>query len=184
MTPLRYSLPGDLEAAVTAGAAALRRGEAVIFPTETVYGVFFCEEGRERVYALKGRDFKKPCALHVGSREALRRALEGAPAGALDFAAERLPGPYTLLVPDGRGGKLGVRYPACPAYCALAEAAGRPVYGTSANLSGARSPMAFADTAPLWEGVAVAADGGALSGRSSEIWDFTAEPPLVIKREN
>ena len=61
-------------AAVEAAARALRDGELVVFPTETVYGLAARGDDPAAVIRLqeaKGRDSDKPLSLHLPDTEAL-----------------------------------------------------------------------------------------------------------------
>ena len=177
-----FELSKERETAIKAASEALRSGELVIFPTETVYGLFFSEKARESAYRLKGRPMDKPCAYHVGSFGSLY-----AITGPLDrerkvMMESRLPGPCTFLVDNGSGETVGVRYPDHPEACAFLEGAGVPVFGTSANKSGRKSPAAAEETRELWEEVSVVVDGGTVSGLASEVIDLRGEAPAVLRK--
>jgi len=169
------------EEAIVAAADALRSGLLAIFPTETVYGLFFTEKSRSDAYALKGRDPNKPCAYHVGSFETLF-SVAGEQSGEIrKTLREKLPGSYTFLLPKDDG-KVGVRYPSHKDVCEMLEKVGEPVFGTSANISGEAPPTVLSDTKALWEGVAVAVDGGSVRGVASEVVDLTGEKPETIRK--
>ena len=169
------------EEAICAAADALRSGRLAIFPTETVYGLFFTEKAKADAYALKGRDQGKPCAYHVGSFETLFSVAGEQSEGIRRTLKEKLPGSYTFLLPKD-GGKIGVRYPNHRDVCEMLEKVGEPVFGTSANISGEAPPMKIADTEALWEGVAVAVDGGNVRGVASEVVDLTGSEPRTIRK--
>src|SRR5262249_53526246 len=98
--PLRFDLShGDAEGARRAAAAALDRGELVVVPTETVYGLAAREDrpsGRERLDALKGGRIS-PYSLAVASPEMLRGRLLPPPRTARRIADRWWPGPVTQL---------------------------------------------------------------------------------------
>jgi L-threonylcarbamoyladenylate synthase len=95
---------GD-EAAIREAGSALARGELVVFPTETVYGVGANAASTQAVAALsqlKSRSPDKPFTLHLAGAEEAERY-----AGPLSPLARRLmrkawPGPLTLVLPDRR----------------------------------------------------------------------------------
>ena len=153
---------------------ALRRGDLVILPTETVYGLAADAANPGAVAAIfeaKGRPRFNPLIAHVTGRpEALRLA-------AFDQRAEALmeafwPGPLTLVAPIrdstsvcdlARAGldTVAVRAPAHPAARQVLQAFGRPVVAPSANRSGRPSPTTFADAvAETGASAAAALDGG------------------------
>jgi len=154
--------------------AALRDGQLVILPTETVYGLA-ADAGDPRavaaVYAAKGRPAFNPLIAHVADVEAARRI------AVFDGRAERLaaafwPGPLTLVLPVAdeaavcdlaRAGldTVAVRAPAHPVAHALLEAFGGPLVAPSANRSGRPSPTTLADALEETGAAAAAAlDGG------------------------
>ena len=81
--------------------AALKRGEAVIFPTETVYGLGVSVEAAaspEALYDLKERDRGKPVSWLVGGADDLDRYGAHVPDLARRLARAYWPGPLTLIV--------------------------------------------------------------------------------------
>ena len=148
---------------VERAAALLRQGRIVAFPTETVYGLGARADDAEAVEELrrvKGRPGGKPFAVLVPALEAARQH------GVFGRVAERLaaafwPGPLTLVVPDGRGGDIGLRCPDCEATLELLRLTGFPVAAPSANVSG-RPPATTADEViESFDGqIAAVLDGG------------------------
>jgi len=117
----------------------LRGGGIVAFPTETVYGLCVDpsnEEAVRRLYAVKGRDAEKGCAYLLGEAEDVERLTPCWPNAARRLARLFWPGPLTLVVPNGTGGRVGLRFSAVPVARALARQFGGPLLQTSANLSG------------------------------------------------
>lgn len=176
-----FELSKDREKAIQAASEAVRSGELVIFPTETVYGLFFSKEAQERAYRLKGREFSKKCAYHVGSVESIYALTGSLDKEKRELMEKKLPGPYTFLVRDESGETIGIRYPAHPEACAFLLRTALPVYGTSANRSGQKSPGNAKETRDLWDDVAVVVDGGDVSGLASEVIDLTGPEPKIIR---
>lgn len=188
---------------VEEAAAALLRGEAAVFPTDTVYGLGVAVEassGPQALFDLKGRDPGKPVAWLVGGLDDLARYGRDVPAGAFALARAFWPGPLTLVVnasdavpPAFRSaqGTIGLRMPACETALALVRGAGSPLATTSANLSGEPAPRTFDQVdgrlvaacaaAVRDKGTARAADGAAASGVASTVLDCTGERPVVIR---
>ena len=80
---------------------ALKRGELVVFPTETVFGLgadALQKEAVQAIYALKGRPSNNPLIFHVAS---LNEAMEWAifDDEAIKLASKCWPGPLTLVLP-------------------------------------------------------------------------------------
>ncbi|MEZ3163752.1 L-threonylcarbamoyladenylate synthase [Halorubrum sp. RMP-47] len=168
-----------------AAAAAVDRGDLVVYPTETVYGLgadALDAAAVERVFDLKGRDRSNPLSLGVASiDDALRytRPTERAVA----FARAFLPGPVTVVVergdrvPDaltaGRD-RVGIRVPDHDLARALVAETG-PLTATSANVSGTGSVTDPDDLGErVREGVAAVIDGGETPGTESTVVDPAA----------
>lgn len=166
----------DIEQALT----ALRRGEVVVIPTETSYGLgcrAYDTEAVQRVVRAKGRPAGKPLPVLLPSVEVLRQHDYETPLLAL---GERYwPGPLTLVVPAFPGlasdvtagtNMVGVRISPHPIARAIVEGLGEPMVATSANRSGepACSTAAACDQAGL-RGVAGIVDAGELPGGASTV---------------
>src|SRR5205823_1924459 len=95
----RWSAGGalwDVEQAV----AALRAGQPVLLPTDTVYGLCaspYREEPVARLYRLKGRPDSTPTALLCSDLEMLFECVPELRGRAGIYARALLPGPYTLV---------------------------------------------------------------------------------------
>ena len=128
---------------------ALAVGNAVIFPTDTVFGLGVSVSeapGPQLLYDLKHRDAGKPVAWLVEGPEALDVYGRDVPAYARRLAETFWPGGLTLVVRasdavpaafQSPAGTIGLRMPASEAALGLIRAAGCPLAVTSANLSGA-----------------------------------------------
>lgn len=128
---------------------ALAVGNAVIFPTDTVFGLGVSVDaaaGPQLLYELKHRDAGKPVAWLVEGPEALDVYGRDVPAYARRLAETFWPGGLTLVVRasdavpaafQSPAGTIGLRMPASEAVLGLIRAAGCPLAVTSANLSGA-----------------------------------------------
>ena len=159
---------------------ALRAGEVVILPTDTVYGIAALPEHTTRLADLKGRAREQPVALLAASVDALLEALPGLPA---DLLRALLPGEYTLVLADPRGGgTVGVRVPDLPEEARSVVAAVGVVAATSANEHGGPDPRAVADIpARIRAAVAAVVDAGPLPGMPSTVLDLTGAEPRVLR---
>ncbi|MFC3078926.1 L-threonylcarbamoyladenylate synthase [Phenylobacterium terrae] len=185
---------GGEGAAIARAAAALRAGDLVILPTETVYGLAADAANPDavaRLYEAKGRPSFNPLIAHVAGLEAAERV------AVFDGRARRLaqrfwPGPLTLVLPVRAPAKVSdlaragldtvaVRAPAHPIARALLAAFGGPVAAPSANRSGRPSPTTF-EAALEETGAAAAAalDGGPCRvGLESTVVSLLDEPRLL-----
>jgi L-threonylcarbamoyladenylate synthase len=163
----------DIEAAL----AALRKGEAVVFPTETFYGVgvdAMNPQALERLLELKGRDPDKPIALIAADLEMVARLVSAIPPHAMSLARAFWPGPLTLVMPArpeissaliNREGGVGIRVSPHPVALELTRRLGSPLTATSANRAGEPPARTIAEArAALGAGISAYLDGGMLAG--------------------
>lgn len=174
-------------------ADAIRAGQVVAFPTDTVYGIAagaFDAETVQRLYDLKERPAHKAIALLLASTAQAEEITDGSLAGFRELATAFWPGALTIVVPwKPRAGlvsaqpfsTVGLRVPAHPVPQALIRAVGRPLATTSANLSGAPSTTTAGEVAAqIGERVALIIDGGQCPvGRDSTVIDLTVRPPVI-----
>ncbi|HTE06012.1 MAG TPA: Sua5/YciO/YrdC/YwlC family protein [Planctomycetota bacterium] len=162
--PARFDLSrDDPRVASAAAAAALERGELVVVPTETVYGVAAREDrpaALARLARLKpGRH--APFSLAVASLEMVAGRLAPVPATAGPLMRRWWPGPLTLVLALRDGGSVGLRVPGHAWTRALLAEVGVPLLLPSANLPGAPPPVDAAAIDPaVLPHVAVVVDGG------------------------
>ncbi len=128
--------------------ASLRAGGAVIYPTDTLYGLGVdpCSEtGLNRLFAAKGRNRGKPIPLLLSDGDQVERWARHVPPAAARLMDRFWPGALTLVLPadpgvhpavTGGGDTVGLRIPDHPVPRALAALLSGAVTGTSANRSG------------------------------------------------
>jgi L-threonylcarbamoyladenylate synthase len=126
----------------------VKRGRVVGIPTDTFYALStdpFNLAAIERVFRIKGRAETKALPILVNSIEQAVTLVRDVPDAFLLLAHKFWPGALTLVVEathrlplkvTGNSGRVAVRWPNSRISTALIEAAGGPVTGTSANLSG------------------------------------------------
>ena len=181
-----------------AAAAALRRGQLVVFPTETVYGLgadATSDAAVSRIYTAKGRPATNPLIIHVADAQQAE-ALIHMPPPARRLAQAFWPGPLTIVAPVKEGAPisaiartglptLAVRVPSHPVAQELLRAFGGPVAAPSANISGRLSPTEAEHVAesPLAEHVALILEGGECPvGLESTIVGFDEEGGATLLR--
>jgi L-threonylcarbamoyladenylate synthase len=174
---------------------ALRQGEPVVIPTDTVYGLAampYREDVVRRLYQLKGREVSQAMAIVAVSLELLFECIPELRGRTGRVARALLPGPFTLVVSNparryswltgSSPGTVGVRVPELegPALAVL-QAVGA-VAATSANPPGGPDPLRLADVEEeLRAGCGAALDGGELPGKPSTVIDLTSTGPRVIR---
>ena len=168
--------------ALDSAEAALQGGDAVVLPTDTVYGLAALPEFVDVLRALKGRPESMPIAVLVDSI-AQARTLVALPAAAERVAAAFWPGPLTLVLPTtDRSSTLGVRCPDDEFVRSLAARVG-PLSVTSANRHGEPTPPTAAEAAASLAGpVGVVIDDGPRTGVASTVVDV-CDDTLTILRE-
>jgi L-threonylcarbamoyladenylate synthase len=172
----------------------LKAGGLVAFPTDTVYGVgalAFDAKAIESIYTAKDRPLEKAIPILIGGLDDLAKVAIAIPEVARKLALRFWPGPLTILVPKrsdlpasvSATATIGVRVPDHEIARALLQAAG-PMAVTSANLSGAQSPVTAQEVFEQLAGrIPLIIDGGRTPGAvPSTIVDCTA-PELRILRE-
>lgn len=171
----------------------LRNGGLVAVPTDTVYGLAadaHNSSAMDRIYEIKQRpsDLSLPLFLHDAG--AISSVCDPVPELARFFAARFWPGAVTLVVPAAsslprnltRNGTVAVRVPDHALCQLIARQLGRPITGTSANVSG-RPPARTPDEVKrqLGKQVDLIIDGGHCPGGVSTIVDVTGEVPAVVR---
>ena len=152
---------------------ALRAGELVVFPTETVYGVGANASNPaavRKIFEVKGRPPDHPVIVHLDNPRYLHRWVSDMPVVAEKLAARFWPGPLTLILPKGEnvndivtGGQdsIGIRVPSHPIAQQLLTAFGGGIAAPSANRFGRLSPTKPEHVREeLGDAVPVILDGG------------------------
>ena len=175
--------------------AAIRAGQAVVLPTDTVYGLCvdaYREAPARRLYRLKDRPEGMPVALLAADLDVILDAVPELRGRSAVVARALLPGPYTLVLANpGRRFRwlcganaeaIGIRVPEVPpATRAVLDRVG-VVAATSANLHGERDPARLDEIpAGIREGVAAVVDAGELPGTPSTVVDLTGPEPKILR---
>jgi L-threonylcarbamoyladenylate synthase len=169
-------------------------GGVVGYPTDTVYGLG-CnpknEAALKRLFAIKGRESKKPVPVLCANLARASDLVEFDEA-ALRFARSYWPGALTIVLPLKRQmpdalhkgtGWLGVRVPAHRGCVRLIARVGGWMTGTSANLSGHPSCRSAEEVAKqLGERVDLILDGGPLTGSESTVIKVERGQVEVLRR--
>jgi L-threonylcarbamoyladenylate synthase len=163
---------------ISSAIAALQSGNAIVYPTETVYGLgadALNHEAVEKVFQLKGRDPENPIPMIVADQTMLRALIDKIPPIAEKLIDRFWPGPLTLVLqarPDTpkqllntRGG-VGVRISSHPIATQLSRELGRPLTATSANPSGKQAASTIEQAENYFTGeIEIFLDGGKLPAK-------------------
>ena len=191
-----WNLQTDTDGAALREAAALiKKGEAVAFPTETVYGLGadgLNGAAVRKIFEAKGRPSDNPLILHIADKKDILKLTSGLTKQAEILIDKFWPGPLTVIVaksgivPDEVSAGLdtvAVRMPSHPVAAELIRLAGTPIAAPSANISGKPSPTdAETVLADMQGRIAGIVDGGACEvGVESTIVDTTGEVPVILR---
>ena len=174
---------------------ALRDGELVAFPTETVYGLGANAQNPvavRRIFEAKGRPANHPVIVHLDSPRYLHRWVREVPPIATRLAESFWPGPLTMVMPRAgnvhdviTGGQdtIAVRVPAHPMAQQLLTAFGGGIAAPSANRFGRLSPTRAEHVREeLGEAARVILDGGECQiGLESTIVSFEGESVRLLR---
>lgn len=177
-----------------AAVAALRRGELVVLPTDTVYGIAadaFSPTAIGRLLEAKGRSRSMPVPVLVGSWRTIDGLAEVVTPTARALVEAFWPGPLTLVVRAAPSlawdlgqtrGTVAVRMPLHPVALGVLEQTG-PLGVSSANRTGLAPATDCAEAArQLGTAVQVYLDGGACGEPvPSTIVDLTGDLPRVLR---
>jgi tRNA threonylcarbamoyl adenosine modification protein (Sua5/YciO/YrdC/YwlC family) len=187
------ALPDSRIAGLTAAAGAIRAGQLVVMPTDTVYGLgcdAFSSMAVQGLLDAKKRGRDMPVPVLVGSWSAVDGLVLDAPARARTLIEAFWPGGLSLVLPhapslswnlgDTRGTVM-LRMPLHPVALELLREVG-PMAVSSANRSGL-PPATTVEQAreQLAERVAVYLDGGTAGETASTIVDLTGDEPVVLR---
>jgi len=185
------------------GAAHLKRGGLVAFPTETVYGIGADAGNREavdRLYSVKGRPSNHPVIVHIAEQQLVEYWAKEIPDYAGSLMKEFWPGPMTLILSrthhaadwiTGGQDAVGLRIPSHPVALKLLnefhKLGGRGVAAPSANRFGGVSPTSAKAVVEELGGLLsfedVVIDGGDCEvGIESTIVDCTRDIPIIIRK--
>lgn len=181
----------DIEAAVD----ALRDGELVAFPTETVYGLGANASNPaavRKVFELKGRPPSHPVIVHIDERRYLKRWVREVGPAAEKLAEAFWPGPLTLVLPRAEGvhdvvtggqDSIAVRIPSHPMARQLLDAFGGGIAAPSANRFGRLSATRAEHVQDEFgDAVKVILDGGECQvGLESTIVSCLGEVPRLLR---
>lgn len=174
---------------------ALRRGEVIVFPTDTIYGLgcrIDDERAVRRIFEIKSRPSTEPLPVLLADPAQVVDFAREIPPAARRLISRFWPGPLTLvlrrseripLTVTGGGDTVALRVPAHPLPRALVRELGVPIVGTSANSHGMPSPVTAQQVVfDLGDRVDLVLDGGRVPlGRESTVVDVTGGIPRIVR---
>jgi len=186
--------PASRAEGIKAAALALRTGELVVLPTDTVYGIgadAFYPSAVTGLLAAKGRGRDMPPPVLVGTVRAAAALIEDYGPYGKDLIDEFWPGGLTLVCRANRSlvwdlgdtqGTVAVRMPLHPVALELLKETG-PLAVSSANRTGSPAATTAAGAQEqLGDSVSVYLDGGPCLGDvASTIVDLTGSVPRLLR---
>lgn len=172
----------------------LENGEAVVLPTETVYGLFaqaLNEEAVNRVYQLKQRPRDKAMNLNVSNLNDIYFFSQNTPFFLEKLYNRFMPGPLTIILKANKNvpfwvnsglDTVGFRLPNHEQTLRLIAETG-PLIGPSANVSGQESGKKFSDIqAQFSVDLPGIEDDQALTGIDSTILDLSGQKARILRQ--
>jgi len=187
---------GDLTEAVRSAAEAARRGDLILFPTDTVYGLggmAFSHRVMEKLRRIKPERGAKPTAVLIDNIIRMSQCGGDVPGQRIVALAETFwPGPLTMVwkasnaIPpefQTEDHSLGYRVPNHRFLLALLSELETPIWATSANLPGQPAARFFREVKEALLDVCdlVIQTKEFLSGRASSIVDVRGREPVMIR---
>lgn len=188
-------LTSDMIQRIEKGIAILINGGIIAYPTDTVYGLGACSDdvnAVKRIYEVKKRPIDMPLPLLLADVSWIERVTYSIPEVAHQLIDSFLPGALTLVmkkadtIPDIiSGGKstIALRIPDHPVTTTLINGIGKPLIGTSANLSGKPGALNADEVkTQLGNRIDYILDGGSCpGGKESSIVDVTGNIPVLLR---
>lgn len=175
--------------------SALRNGNVVAIPTETVYGLaarLDNETAIEKIFYSKQRPQDNPLIVHIASMDMVADLAVDIPKSFYQLADAFFPGPLTLvlrknpLVSDqitAGQSTIAIRMPYHELARKIIEKVGVPLVAPSANLSGKPSPTTSLDVYEDMKGkIPYIVEGGrSTCGIESTIVDLSSDQPRLLR---
>jgi L-threonylcarbamoyladenylate synthase len=180
--------------AIERAAAAIRRGEVVAIPTDSLYSLVadpYNLHAVGRVFAAKGREVSRSLPMLVTDFLMAEELASELSARFYLLARRFWPGPLTMIVPaspkvplkvTGNTGRLALRQSRSRIAHALLEWLNQPLISTSANISGHPTLHSGIEVFGTMDGrIDLVLDGGPCPGTGSTTIDITEPYWRVIK---
>ena len=173
---------------------AVRKGQLIVFPTDSVYALGcdpFDRKAVDKLYNAKGMTENHRCSVICGDIKQVASVARGVSDAAFQFMRRHMPGAYTILLKasrdlpkeaTGKRKQIGVRMPDHPVALALVEELGKPMLVTSVPLwlSGEMiDPVEIAERLAVRPAIVI--DQGPQIADPSTVIDFSVDPPELVR---
>ncbi|SRR4030043_176985 len=193
-------IPSRSKEAVKKATEALERGQVIVCPTDTVYGLLADatnDKAVEKVFNIKKRDRKKAVPVFVKDI-AMAKKYAVMDKEMEKFLEEIWPGKITVAlikkeksglskIVSGKETTVGLRIPDYKLVNEILTKFDKPLIGTSANISGKPSTTKIAEVYKYFEDQEIRPDlilnaGDLAYGVPSTVIDFSQDKPKIIRR--
>ncbi len=171
---------------------ALRAGEVIAYPTDTVYGLgcdMTNKKAVDRLYQIKQMPASHPLAIICPDLSGIAKY------AIVDNQAYRvlrrfLPGPYCFILEATREvprvlhlkrKTIGIRVPAHEVVCAVVRELGVPIISTTANRAGDEPNVDPSEIDDAFKGLGLVLDAGGGGVVPTTVVDLTSSPPAVLR---
>lgn len=173
----------------------IKKGEIVIFPTETVYGIganALDEKSVEKIFIAKGRPSDNPLIVHLADKSEINNIAKDITEVEQKLIDNFMPGPFTIIlkkknvisnVVSAGLDTVGIRVPNNIIAKKIITFSGVPIAAPSANISGRPSGTNIEDIKKeLGEKVSAIIDGGETEvGIESTVVKVENEIPIILR---
>jgi len=185
----------NLSSIAADAAHLLKKGEVVVVPTETVYGLaaqIYDEDAVKRIFEVKGRPQDNPLIVHIASLDMLPELVVEIPESAKELIRRFWPGPLTIIFKKKSNvsdtitcgmDTVAIRFPVHPVAMEIIRQTGIPLAAPSANLSGKPSPTTAEHCVNDLDGkVPLIVDGGPCEvGVESTVISVAGAKPTILR---
>jgi len=182
-----------IESNISKAISALKNGNIIVYPTDTLYGLgvdIYNDNAVRKVYNVKKRPFNDPLSVAVSDFTELEK-IAYVDEHTQQLVKQFMPGKLTLIlkkkesisdIVTGGLDKVAIRIPNNKIALELLTSFG-PITATSANIHGLKTPYIINEiNMQLKENVAVYLDNGRLKGQPSTIVDLTDNQVRIVRK--
>ena len=184
-----------IEPIIKEAVAILSNSGVIAYPTDTLYGIgadYKSERAVARIVKIKQRDRLKGLPVLLATMDDMYTLARDIPLVGFTLAEAFWPGPLTLIVKaaadvsdliTGGRGTIALRIPDHPVAIKIIQGLGRPIIGTSANMSGMDDLLSAHDIREAFGNQIdyVVGYSKASIGKSSTIIDLTENNPRLLR---
>ncbi|HPI20849.1 MAG TPA: L-threonylcarbamoyladenylate synthase [Candidatus Kapabacteria bacterium] len=194
MQTIILNIKKDFQKNIEIASEMLKKGEVIVFPTETVYGMgadIFNVNACKKIFEIKNREEAKPLAAHISNLNMVDMLCESIPDEFFILADAFLPGPLSIILKKRKEIKnypetetIAIRFPKNDTALSLIGKFGRPIAATSVNISGEKSLNSTDEIYNLFNGkiAAIIDDGLPTYSLESTVISLCVSSPKILRK--